>query len=98
MRPRPPSAVVLQEEGLGARSSSEARLPWVRAKRVQGRASDGGHEGVAVEAVLAVKVWDIAGLTEAVHAERDDAMADHRAEPGQGRRMAVKDGDQRRPG
>ena len=50
----------------------------------------------AIEPVLAVEVRDVAGLAEPVDAERDDRVARHRAEPGQRRRVAVRDGDQRR--
>ena len=51
---------------------------------------------VGVEAVVAVQVGDVAGLAEGRHAERRHGVAVDRAEPREGERMAVEDGDEAR--
>jgi len=64
--------------------------------RREAGAGGGVEDRIAVDAVGAVEVRDVAGLAKAVDAERDDGVAGDRAEPGQGRRMEVADGDEGR--
>ena len=45
-------------------------------------------------AVGAVEVGDVAGLSEMVDAERDNRVAGDSTQPGQGRRVEVADGDE----
>src|SRR5258707_9284487 len=54
------------------------------------------EDGVGVEAIDAIKVGEVARLAEMLDAQRVDAMPRHGAEPGQRRRMAVDEGDERR--
>ncbi len=56
----------------------------------------GIEDRVGVDAIGAVEVGDVAGLTKAVDPERDDRVAGDGTEPRQGRRVEVADGDQRR--
>src|SRR5579862_3490406 len=70
--------------------SHHAQMPY-RPPRRDGLG--GGDDGVGVDAVMAVEIVDRAGLAEMLDAERPHAMAVDRAEPGQGRRMAVEHAD-----
>src|SRR5262245_35560048 len=54
--------------------------------RGQGRGR--GHDGVGVDAVVAIKLGNRAGLAEMFHPERPHPMALDGAEPGQRGRMA----------
>ena len=68
----------------------------LRRRRPQTGARRGVDDGVRVDPVFAVEVRDVAGLAEPVDAERNDPRPRHRAEPGQRRRVAVGDGNERR--
>jgi hypothetical protein len=56
----------------------------------------GVEDGVGVEPIGAEEIRQVAGLTEAVDAERVDAVLGDAAEPGQGGRMRIYDGDEGR--
>lgn len=51
-------------------------------------------DAFGIESVMAVEVRNVAGLAEMFHTERMDAVSSDRSEPGEGRRMAIEDGDQ----
>ena len=51
------------------------------------------NDGIRIDAIMAIKVGQRAGLAEMLDAERPHAMAGDRAKPGQRRRMSVKHAD-----
>src|SRR5665647_12386 len=62
-------------------------------RRSGGQAFRRVDDGIGVDAIVAVKVADAAGLPKVLDAERLDPVAAHAAEPAERGRMAVDHGD-----
>jgi len=54
----------------------------------------GGHDGVAVDAVVAIEIGDRAGLPEMLDPQRAHAVAGNAAEPRQSGGMRIHNGDE----
>src|ERR1700724_681983 len=73
-------------------------LPQIHRPQVPDRAAGcdrlgRGHDGVRVDAVVAIEVADFSGLAEVLDAERPHAVAAHGPEPRERCRMPIEDRD-----
>ena len=91
-----PLPVILLRTSLPARQYILFRHRSVNLFLCDQRLGAGVQDRVHVHAVFAIEVGQVAALAETVGAERDHALAAHRAQPGMRGGMAVQDRDQRR--
>src|SRR5437762_11458037 len=69
-----------------------------RAEAIEAGCGAGVEDRLDVDAVVPVEIRQVARLAEMLDAERPHLVAAHRAQPAQGRGMAIDDSDQVRVG
>ena len=102
--PEPADDAALSDRAMGSAGSHAlerghrprgAARPMERAAPLDAGGCRGLEDRVHVQAMNAIEVGNVTGLTEVVDAERIGAVARHAAEPREARGMPVDDGDER---